>query len=227
MPEFVHAAVRGYLADLGGPEDQLLSEVRARSKADGVPAISPDTARLLHVLAVSAAPSRILEIGTGYGCSGIQLASALATGGMLFTDRARPGARGNGEAAFRARGALEPRQRDGRRGGAARAQSGRPVRPRSSRTVRKTSTRRRARPARRPAPPARRARVGQHPLAGRRRSRVPRGTGAHGREHGHHRPIQPAAGRGSPPRHGVSPVGDGVAVSVKRDEEPPDERQPS
>ena len=85
MPEFVHAAVRGYLAELSGPEDQLLAEVRARSKADGVPAVSPDTARLLHVLAASAAPGRILEIGTGYGCSGIQLARALAPGGMLFT----------------------------------------------------------------------------------------------------------------------------------------------
>jgi predicted O-methyltransferase YrrM len=85
MSDFVHAAVRGYLAELSAPEDQLLAEVRARSKADGVPAVSPDTARLMHVLAVSAAPGRILEIGTGYGCSGIQLARALAPGGMLFT----------------------------------------------------------------------------------------------------------------------------------------------
>ena len=52
---------------------------------DGVPAISPDTGWLLHVLAVSAAPRRILEIGTGYGCSGILLARALAPDGMLFT----------------------------------------------------------------------------------------------------------------------------------------------
>jgi predicted O-methyltransferase YrrM len=90
MPDFVHAAVREYLADLGGPEDQLLSEVRALSKADGVPAISPDTARLLHALAMSAAPGRILEVGTGYGCSGIQLARALAPGGMLFTIERNP-----------------------------------------------------------------------------------------------------------------------------------------
>ena len=50
-----------------------------------MPAISPDTARLLHVLAMSVGPSRILEIGTGYGCSGIHLARALAPDGMLFT----------------------------------------------------------------------------------------------------------------------------------------------
>jgi len=85
MPGFVHDSVRGYLSALNGPEDAVLQEVRARSAADGVPAISPETAWLLHGLAVAAAPARILEIGTGYGCSGIQLARALGPGGMLFT----------------------------------------------------------------------------------------------------------------------------------------------
>ena len=85
MPEFVHPAVAGYLASLHGAGVSLLAEIRERSKADGVPAISPDTGRLLHVLAASAAPRRILEIGTGYGSSGMHLASALAPGGMLFT----------------------------------------------------------------------------------------------------------------------------------------------
>ena len=85
MPDFVHAAVQGYLSALSGPEDPLLQDVRARSRADGVPAISPDTGRLLHALAVAAAPKRMLEVGTGYGCSGILLAGALAPDGMLFT----------------------------------------------------------------------------------------------------------------------------------------------
>jgi predicted O-methyltransferase YrrM len=85
MPEFVHPAVAAYLASLHGAEDALLAEARERSRTDGVPAISPDTGWLLHVLAVSAAPRRILEIGTGYGCSGILLARALAPDGMLFT----------------------------------------------------------------------------------------------------------------------------------------------
>lgn len=85
MPQLVHESVADYLAGLSAPEDQLLADVRARSKADGVPAISPDTGRLLHVLAMSVGPSRILEIGTGYGCSGIHLARALAPDGMLFT----------------------------------------------------------------------------------------------------------------------------------------------
>jgi caffeoyl-CoA O-methyltransferase len=85
MPQFVHEAVAGYLAALNAEEDQVLADVRARSESDGVPAISQDTGWLLRVLAVSSAPRRILEIGTGYGCSGIQLARALAPEGMLFT----------------------------------------------------------------------------------------------------------------------------------------------
>jgi predicted O-methyltransferase YrrM len=85
MPRFVHEAVAGYLGSLNAPEDALLQEVRARAKADGVPSISPDTGCLLRVLAASAAPRRILEIGTAYGCSGIHLAGALAPDGMLFT----------------------------------------------------------------------------------------------------------------------------------------------
>ncbi len=86
----VHESVADFILAVRIPADgrrkiSSSREVRARSKADGVPAISADTARLLHALAVAAAPSRILEIGTGYGCSGIQLARALAAGGMLFT----------------------------------------------------------------------------------------------------------------------------------------------
>ena len=90
MPEFVHAAVRGYLETLNATEDPLLSEAHARSASDGVPAISPDTGWLLHVLAAAAAPRRILEIGTGYGYSGIRLARALAPDGMLFTIERNP-----------------------------------------------------------------------------------------------------------------------------------------
>jgi predicted O-methyltransferase YrrM len=85
MPEFVHPAVAAYFAGLGPPDDPVLASVRARSAADGVPALSPDTAALLHVVAMAARPSRIFEIGTGYGYSGLHLARALAPGGVLFT----------------------------------------------------------------------------------------------------------------------------------------------
>ena len=85
MREFVHAAVAGYLAGLAPAEDEVLAAVRARSAADGVPALSRDTAWLLHVLARAVRPVRVFEIGTGYGYSGLHLARALAPGGVLFT----------------------------------------------------------------------------------------------------------------------------------------------
>jgi predicted O-methyltransferase YrrM len=85
MHAFVHAAVAGYLADLAPAEDEVLAAVRARSAADGVPVLSADTARLLHVVACAARPARIFEIGTGYGYSGLHLARALTPGGVLFT----------------------------------------------------------------------------------------------------------------------------------------------
>ena len=85
MSDFVYPAVAAYLAGLAPADDLVLAAVRARSAADGVPALSADTARLLHVVACAARPSRIFEIGTGYGYSGLQLARALAPGGVLFT----------------------------------------------------------------------------------------------------------------------------------------------
>jgi len=85
MSEFVHAAVAGYLAGLAPAEDEVLAAVRARSAADGVPSLSADTAWLLHVIASAVRPARIFEIGTGYGYSGLHLARALSPGGVLFT----------------------------------------------------------------------------------------------------------------------------------------------
>jgi predicted O-methyltransferase YrrM len=92
MSDFVHAAVAGYLAGLAPAEDEALAAVRARSAADGVPALSADTAWLLHAVAAAVRPARVFEIGTGYGYSGLQIARALAPGGLLFTVE-RDGAR--------------------------------------------------------------------------------------------------------------------------------------
>ena len=85
MSDFVHPAVAAYLQGLAPADDPVLAAVRARSESDGVPALSRDTAALLAVIVAAARPARIFEIGTGYGCSGLLLARALASGGVLFT----------------------------------------------------------------------------------------------------------------------------------------------
>ena len=90
MPELVDGAVRAYVESLSFAEDDVLAEVRRRSQADGVPALDALTARFLHQLAMAMRSQRILEIGTGYGCSGIHLARALADDGVLFTFELSP-----------------------------------------------------------------------------------------------------------------------------------------
>jgi predicted O-methyltransferase YrrM len=85
MHELVPAAVAGYLAGLAPADDETLARIRRRSLDDGVPALCAGAAWLLHVIAASLRPSRIFEIGTGYGYSGLLLARALVPEGLLFT----------------------------------------------------------------------------------------------------------------------------------------------
>ncbi|MEW5983272.1 MAG: O-methyltransferase [Acidobacteriota bacterium] len=85
MRDFLDPDVRAYLAVLAGPPDSFLDTVYRRSKADGVPAIDPEAARLLRLLARMVAARRVLEIGTGYGYSALNLASGMDDGGLIFT----------------------------------------------------------------------------------------------------------------------------------------------
>jgi len=90
MRELVDGAVRAYVETLVFAEDDVLADVRRRSEADSVPALDGLTARLLRLLASAMSARRILEIGTGYGCSGIHLARAMADDGLLFTFELNP-----------------------------------------------------------------------------------------------------------------------------------------
>ncbi|MEK6629259.1 MAG: O-methyltransferase [Acidobacteriota bacterium] len=90
MQRLVADTVRDYLAGLASPEDDVLAEVRRRSLADGVPAPSRDTAWLLHVLTAAVQAARVFEIGTGYGYSGMHVARALPAGGVLLTVERHP-----------------------------------------------------------------------------------------------------------------------------------------
>jgi caffeoyl-CoA O-methyltransferase len=76
-----------YVTELFAPEDAVLSAIRARHDALGLPPIliSPDEGKLLAVLLRAIAAARVLEIGALAGYSGVWLARALTARGTLTT----------------------------------------------------------------------------------------------------------------------------------------------
>ena len=94
MSGIVPDAVERYLAGLNRMPDATLEDIARDGRENNLPAIDAEVGALLRVLATSVRATRILEIGTAIGYSGIWLAGALPPGGTLLTmeidqDRAR------------------------------------------------------------------------------------------------------------------------------------------
>jgi predicted O-methyltransferase YrrM len=85
MGQIVPDAVEQYLAGLNHAGDQLLDDIARGNATRGLPLVDAEVGALLRVLATSIGASRILEIGTAIGYSGIWLAGELPAGGMLVT----------------------------------------------------------------------------------------------------------------------------------------------
>jgi predicted O-methyltransferase YrrM len=85
MGLIVPDAIERYLADLNSAGDGVLDEIARGNQTRGLPLVDAEVGALLRVLATAAAATRILEIGTAIGYSGIWLAGALPPGGMLLT----------------------------------------------------------------------------------------------------------------------------------------------
>lgn len=85
MGQIVPEAVERYLSTLNRLGDPVLEEVARAGEAAQLPLIDAEVGALLRVLATAIGATRILEIGTAIGYSGIWLAGALPTGGMLLT----------------------------------------------------------------------------------------------------------------------------------------------
>lgn len=84
MGQIVPDAVERYLASFTRADPVLLEIARAGAARD-LPLVDAETGALLRIFAVACGATRILEIGTAIGYSGIWLAGALAPGGMLLT----------------------------------------------------------------------------------------------------------------------------------------------
>ena len=77
MGQIVPDAVEQYLAGLNHAGDPLLDDIARGNATRGLPLVDAEVGALLRVLATSIGASRILEIGTAIGYSGIWLAGAL------------------------------------------------------------------------------------------------------------------------------------------------------
>lgn len=81
----VTGAVRDYLAALRPAPDPLLAEMEAHGARDRIPILDPHSGVLLHVLARAMGARRIVEVGTAIGVSTLHLARALPAGGELVS----------------------------------------------------------------------------------------------------------------------------------------------
>lgn len=85
MGQIVPDAIEQYLASLNRGVDSLLAEIAAAGTKRDLPLVDAEVGALLRVLATAVGATKILEIGTAVGYSGIWLAGALPPGGMLLT----------------------------------------------------------------------------------------------------------------------------------------------
>jgi predicted O-methyltransferase YrrM len=85
MGAIVPDAIERYLASLNRGGDHVLDGIARGNAGRGLPLVDAEVGALLRVLAIAVGASRILEIGTAIGYSGIWLAGALPPGGMLIT----------------------------------------------------------------------------------------------------------------------------------------------
>lgn len=90
------AATERYTRDLFGARDPLVADLMSRAVAAGLPdiAVSPDTGRLLMILASltngGRGAARALELGTLAGYTANWIARGLAAGGKLLTVEPNP-----------------------------------------------------------------------------------------------------------------------------------------
>src|SRR5881227_4201411 len=93
MGQIVPDAVERYLASLNRAGDAVVDDIARAGAARELPLVDAEVGALLQVLATAVGATKILEIGTAIGYSGIWLARALpkhANAGMLLTIEMNP-----------------------------------------------------------------------------------------------------------------------------------------
>jgi caffeoyl-CoA O-methyltransferase len=85
MGHIVHDPVDAYLTSLFAATDPVLQAVEAEGRSQQLPLVHQASARLLQSLVLATSARRVLEVGTCIGYSAIWMARALPADGMLVT----------------------------------------------------------------------------------------------------------------------------------------------
>lgn len=90
MGQIVPDAVERYLASLNQQSDAVLLDIARSGTNEDLPLIDAEVGALLRVLVKAIGATRVLEIGTAVGYSGIWIAGALPADGRLLTMESDP-----------------------------------------------------------------------------------------------------------------------------------------
>jgi predicted O-methyltransferase YrrM len=85
MGQIVPDAVEQYLASLNQDSSAVLRDIAHAGSRENLPLVDAEVGALLRVLVLATRATRVLEIGTCIGYSGVWLAGVLPNGGTLIT----------------------------------------------------------------------------------------------------------------------------------------------
>jgi predicted O-methyltransferase YrrM len=104
MSHVTPVPIATYLAALRPDPHPYLATIAADGHAQGLPIVHADAGALLHGLVRLTGATRVLEIGTAVGYSGLWMASALPAGGLLISLERDPARAAAARAHFTAAG---------------------------------------------------------------------------------------------------------------------------
>ncbi len=81
--DITNPKIDAYLSKTLASDDALLREMEEWARARHFPIVGPQVGRLMHLLARSIHAKRVLELGSGYGYSGIWFARAVGAEGIV------------------------------------------------------------------------------------------------------------------------------------------------
>ncbi len=85
MGQIVPDAVEQYLASLNRETSAVLEDIARSGDREGLPLVGAEVGALLRVLVLATRATRVLEIGTCIGYSGVWMAGVLPKAGTLIT----------------------------------------------------------------------------------------------------------------------------------------------